>query len=369
MRKSFAIVLVALLLTSLASLLTVTAQSQSPGVIMINPDGSINPPTPQIQHVGNTYTLTTDMKVQVQFFLQKSNMIFDGNGHTIGDGRVGNIVVGPYVSEGVSNVTIQNFYLSQTATDGIEVMNSANVVIQNNTITGGSNIFGQTNGVSLINCTSSKILDNTINGPMCGIVLMASKDNIVAGNTINAVTSWTWNHYPTAIMIDIQYLEGGSTTSGSINNLIFDNAFLSTGNLTTINDSPSNRWDNGSIGNFWGDYQSRYPNASEIGSTGVGNTPYFIATNNIDHYPLLSQSNLVLPAPINGPATDSTSSPTPTPAVPEFSWLVILPLLLSVFSVAVILRHRKTAKLKPFKSPHVISMWLSLKQTLQLLKI
>jgi YVTN family beta-propeller protein len=38
-----------------------------------------------------------------------------------------------------------------------------------------------------------------------------------------------------------------------------------------------------------------------------------------------------------------TLSPTPTltPAVPELSWLAIVPLLLSVFSVAVILRHRK----------------------------
>jgi hypothetical protein len=43
-----------------------------------------------------------------------------------------------------------------------------------------------------------------------------------------------------------------------------------------------------------------------------------------------------------------TISPTPTqtPAVPEFpSLLIIVPLLLSVFSVAVIVRHRKTANL------------------------
>jgi hypothetical protein len=38
-------------------------------------------------------------------------------------------------------------------------------------------------------------------------------------------------------------------------------------------------------------------------------------------------------------------TPTPTPTVPELSWLVIVPLLLSVFSVAVIFRRRKTAKL------------------------
>jgi hypothetical protein len=35
-------------------------------------------------------------------------------------------------------------------------------------------------------------------------------------------------------------------------------------------------------------------------------------------------------------------SPSPTPTVPELSWLKILPLLLSVLSVAVVFRHRKT---------------------------
>ena len=42
-----------------------------------------------------------------------------------------------------------------------------------------------------------------------------------------------------------------------------------------------------------------------------------------------------------------TISPTPaqTPAVPELSWLAIVPLLLSVFVVAVLVRHRKTKNL------------------------
>ena len=37
----------------------------------------------------------------------------------------------------------------------------------------------------------------------------------------------------------------------------------------------------------------------------------------------------------------ASSSPTPSPTVPELSWLVILPLLISLFSVAVVLRHEK----------------------------
>ncbi len=42
----------------------------------------------------------------------------------------------------------------------------------------------------------------------------------------------------------------------------------------------------------------------------------------------------------------SSSTPNSTATVPELSWLVIVPLLLSVFSVALVVRHRKTANLR-----------------------
>jgi len=62
--------------------------------------------------------------------------------------------------------------------------------------------------------------------------------------------------------------------------------------------------------------------------------------------------------PSDAAPSSSAPSPTPitspsvthTPAVPELSWLVIVPLLLSALSVAVIFRHRKTANLK--LAPH-----------------
>ena len=38
-----------------------------------------------------------------------------------------------------------------------------------------------------------------------------------------------------------------------------------------------------------------------------------------------------------------SASPSPTPTTPEFSWVVIVPLLLSIFLIAIVLRHRKTA--------------------------
>ncbi len=51
-------------------------------------------------------------------------------------------------------------------------------------------------------------------------------------------------------------------------------------------------WDNGKVGNYWSDYNSKYPNAVEIDASGIGNTPYVIDQNNIDRYPLMQQVNI-----------------------------------------------------------------------------
>jgi hypothetical protein len=50
----------------------------------------------------------------------------------------------------------------------------------------------------------------------------------------------------------------------------------------------------------------------------------------------------ITPNPTSTPTPTQTETPTPTPVptVPEFSWLAILPLLISMLSIAVIIRHR-----------------------------
>jgi hypothetical protein len=69
-------------------------------------------------------------------------------------------------------------------------------------------------------------------------------------------------------------------------------------------------------------------------SGGMNICPYFFNTEQqIAFYPVSTTSS--------SPSSASASSAE----VPEFSWLVIMPLLLSVLSVAVIVRHRKTANL------------------------
>jgi len=73
---------------------------------------------------------------------------------------------------------------------------------------------------------------------------------------------------------------------------------------------------------------------------------YVHISTNGGNYPSLIYSNSTVDFTILKTPTLNPTSPNSTSAtVPEYPALAILPLLLSVFSVAVILRHRKTIKL------------------------
>jgi parallel beta-helix repeat protein len=304
------------------------AQSEYVGVLTINPDGSMSPVIPQIKQTGNTYELTTDVKAQIQIFIHKSDIVFDGHGHVLGNGKTGNIVLKNYENSVLSNVTIKNFFINQTITNPISIYNSVNVTIENNTVTGTNIILGQTTGIFLSSSNSSKIIGNTVQGTTCGIDLLNSRDNLIVGNTVHAISDWAWNDFPAAIMLDIYYGEKDIYASGSSNNLIYGNIFVCNRDLTAINGNPNNSWDNGSIGNYWSDYSIRYPNATEVDSTGIGNTPYVINESNVDHYPFTQPEDI------------NSVIPTPTPSVPELSWLTIVPLFAITLIGVVAVRRR-----------------------------
>ena len=107
----------------------------------------------------------------------------------------------------------------------------------------------------------------------------------------------------------------------SVNNTFFSNNFLNISKPVQINNNDSfNKWDNGSIGNYWSDYLTKYPQAKEIGNSALGDTPYSMNVNNTDNFPLTNPVNIEfsasLPSPIAPPAVISsvelTSNPTTT---------------------------------------------------------
>jgi len=78
----------------------------------------------------------------------------------------------------------------------------------------------------------------------------------------------------------------------------------------------TNIWDDGVEGNYWSDYEEKYPNATEIDGSGIWDTPYVMDENNQDNYPI----------------------------VPEFPTWTSMLLILIVLSVAIAIYKRRLLK-------------------------
>ena len=71
----------------------------------------------------------------------------------------------------------------------------------------------------------------------------------------------------------------------SSNNLIYQNNFYD--NAQNAFDESYNSWNNGKKGNYWDDYEERYPDAHKKWLRGIWDTPYDIpGGDNHDRFPL-----------------------------------------------------------------------------------
>lgn len=107
-----------------------------------------------------------------------------------------------------------------------------------------------------------------------------------------------------------------------LDNVIYGNNFVNNSEQVDAGSTLPNVWDKGTIGNYWSDYQTKYPNAKEIGSSGIGNTTYVIDSSNIDHYPL-----------------------TKLVAIPEFpSWIILPAFLVGSLLIGVTFKRKNDSK-------------------------
>jgi hypothetical protein len=273
MKKAFvaATFILALSFSAIASVMFIDYVVANPVIaltlqtITINRNGSITPETSYIQKAGNVYTLTADIIEEYSILIQCSNIIFDGAGHLIDVAVPGTFSVNgypaAYLEAGinfveVNNVTVKNVEISS---------NSYSIKLQ---FSSNCQIIGVTTDKSVTLFESSY---NNIAESNTGVSIEVGSNNQITRNNINHV-----------------FVGRGSS------NIFFKNNFY----LTDYPEFSAAIWDNGFIGNYWSNYTIKYPNASEIGNTGIGDTPYFIertpwATSrypnqmNIDHYPLI----------------------------------------------------------------------------------
>jgi parallel beta-helix repeat protein len=173
-------------------------------------------------------------------------------------------------------------------------------------------------GILLSNTVNSTIKQNVISNMSKGIRFYGASDNQIFCNNI------TNNSYGV-------YFSGGgylSTYYPSPDNTFYNNNFVNNEEAVhdiAVNGSPwiesgalVNNWDNGTIGNYWSNY-----NGTDQNGDGISDSAYILYKNNQDNFPLMT--------PV-------------TVEIPEFPSWVILPLFL-VATLFVMITKKKISVL------------------------
>jgi parallel beta-helix repeat protein len=269
MKQSVALLLILVLtFSSIVSVLPVKAEYN--GDITINTDGSVNPSTAPLKQAGNVYSLTAETSGTIT--VKNNNTVLEGNSHTLTSPPIFGYGL---KLDSVSNVTVANFIITGGAI-GININGTLNTVINNT-------IRDTDNGIY------------AMQDPTAAIALHDSRSNIITGNALENNTvgiilvSWHPKQCKNNLIVENNFKDSSTAILiyDSSNNSIYHNNFFN--NKIILQDTgysgyslPSfNIWDDGhQFGNYWSDYLMRYPNATEKGNSGVGDTPYFVKPNN-----------------------------------------------------------------------------------------
>ncbi|MCW4021968.1 MAG: right-handed parallel beta-helix repeat-containing protein [Candidatus Bathyarchaeota archaeon] len=235
-----------------------------------------------------------------------------------------------------------------------------------------STIFDNSlNTFDLENAYSNIIVNNTLSGANMGLWIGSSitsapkkcSYNLFAGNKIENCGLWgilmgdgSYNVFFGNIVqntgVGIDHDGYGLALGGNHlvaeNNLFLRNIFVNNSkNFGTNWDvEGTNSFDDGNEGNYWDDYLTLYPNASELAESGTGDTPYLLGDTNVDNHPLLNQPTVsdkvtTLPEPwsslLSNPNAPLISE---NDLIPAFSSWIVLPLFLGFVFVIVVFKKK-----------------------------
>jgi parallel beta-helix repeat protein len=376
----------------------------------INVDGSVSPASAPIQRSGNVYTFTGNLNGQL--IVDRDNVVVDGDGYSLqGNGSAGNLYI--RLSEtglnitGRTNVTIINLQI-YNYNYGVYLDNSTNATISGTAITLdgygifeaastfaniSSNNIAQNNYDIYVNTPSenNQIINNNIDSAMSfGITLNDSSGNVIFNNNLTKSGIDDESSSNNLITGNLMYSSTfGVYLNGATDSIIAANNFTAcssgiyspggaSGNLIYMNDfndtyanafagNQKNTWDNGTDGNYWSDYQTRYPNATEIDNSGIGDAPYTVSygyipaslgpapnsnkpnPNDVDHYPLLfpvssASAEALAQTLVSAHSWSPTSTPSPSTDLVLFASLASVVVVIVLVAIVILRRRKKQAQ-------------------------
>lgn len=169
---------VLILILSFFCLPLIGLQVRANGLIVINIDGSIDPPTVPIFTTDNiTYTFTDNINSSI--WVLRSNIIIDGNGYTLQP------LTSPsdegILLHSVNNVTIRHVNIQSPGTAGVRFYETLDCTLSGNFINASS-------GIILDGSSNNAVFDNNITAKYHhGIFLYQSQNNKIYRNNITAV--------------------------------------------------------------------------------------------------------------------------------------------------------------------------------------
>jgi parallel beta-helix repeat protein len=263
--------------------------------------------------------------------------------------------VGYVVLMSCSNITIQNLNISHRR-QGMLLVGLTNSVITNNIVAnnsegiilrGSSNnqikanlvennseavyfeashsnnlsanriTYNSNSAVHFDDSSNNTISDNYIAHSGKGFILNRGSNNSVTGNSI-IYSKETAFHigestHNTITGNNIAWSRSWAITiTGSVGyNKIHHNDFVNNMGMTfqTYPGSKTrNSWDDGNEGNFWSDYQRRYPMAEEVEGSNVMDIPLAMNEINVDRYPLIKPVDLTYQVTLLRPENKSYES-------------------------------------------------------------
>jgi parallel beta-helix repeat protein len=260
-------------------------------------------------------------------------LVYTKNSTIVENSITNNSVQGVYIYRSSDNSITEN--IIENNSYGCYLWYSSNNNIKENIITAnnqsGIQVFSSTdnnmkaNEITLNNqgvyvdsqSVNNSILDNIIQeNNEWGVTVSWSSNNTISKNNIEKngngiLADNSVNNRITENIVKENIGWGIRLEDGQRNNVIYHNYFIDNNNHEMQVSIPGlwtpdtwdpgnlNLWDDGKKGNYWSEYLSRYPNATEIENTGIGNTPYHINPNNIDNYPII-EDNIIPEFPSGG---------------------------------------------------------------------
>ena len=294
-----------------------TASSNSFGIYLSSSGGNnVTNNTANSNTFDGIYVSSSSSNILMNNLLSSNDngiYLSTSNNNIIFNNTVNSNSFGIYLTSSSNSNNLTNNTASSNSNTGIRLASSDQNIIIGNTANSNTNY-----GFQLTSSNSNDLMNNTGNSNNLGIYFSSSDNNNISNSTCNNntdgiffssslsnnITNNTCDNNTRGMYllssdnntIDLNVFSNNTdvgikiANAASDNNTIHHNWFSDNngGGVQAFDDGKDNLWDdNISEGNYWSDYSSRYPSASDNGT--VWNISYQIDGNegSVDRYPLV----------------------------------------------------------------------------------